>query len=177
MSKRGAEKGEPKLPAPSDATTVLPPAVRNGRVARRPHGQVQGAAKRWRNKCYPRRKPCLSHAQSSKHVIPSKLATPQSLPIICLYDEWTNRLKRNLLYGIRYVQWGNLPSGQKAHGFQTSIAAMSKCPSVSYYWVSFQGQSTVLPVTPTGLSVEKHHLPLLEPPKSNSPDGRREGLG
>lgn len=31
---------------------------------------------------------------------------------------------------------------------------------MSYYWVSLQGLSTTLPVTPTGLAVEKHHLPF-----------------
>lgn len=31
---------------------------------------------------------------------------------------------------------------------------------MSYYWLSLQGLSTALPVTPTGLSFEKHHLPF-----------------
>lgn len=162
MSKRGAEKGEPKLPAPSDVTTVLPPAVRNGRVARKPSGQVQEAVMRWRN-AIPEENPAfpmLCH--------PSMLF-PASWQLHGLYQSYACTMSGPIdSKGIFYMALGmysggirgNLPSGQKAHGFQMSIAVMTKCPSLSYYWVSFQGQSTVLPVTPTGLSVEKHHLPF-----------------
>lgn len=31
---------------------------------------------------------------------------------------------------------------------------------MSYYWLSLQGLSTALPVTPTGISVKKHQLPF-----------------
>lgn len=112
--------------------------------------------KNWRNTT-PRGvwgKHCLSHAQPSKPVIPSVLVTPWSLPVI------TNRpidSKGIFFWGTH----GNLPSGQKAHSFQRSVAATSKVQSLNVPLLGQPPRTIHSPtVTPTGLSVEKHPLPF-----------------